>query len=87
MSQTHAHPAHAPKPERATNQDALPEENLPSVIPTPEQGNHPRSHAAHLDQPGAVSTKPEGNLRQGAAPGELRQPPMVVQRVGKQHRG
>lgn len=55
-------------------------------IPMPENGGHARSAAAHL---GSVHehTKPQGNLRQGAAPGELREPPQQVSRVGKSHRG
>jgi hypothetical protein len=36
---------------------------------------HERSHAAHLNAKGKQHTKPEGNLRQGPAPGALRQPP------------
>lgn len=55
-------------------------------IPMPENGGHEKSHAAHLGGTVHDRTKPMGNLRQGAAPGELREPPMVVQRVGKQHR-
>ena len=55
-------------------------------IPMPEDGGHEKSHAAHLGGTVHDRTKPEGNLRHGAAPGALREPPMVVQRVGKQHR-
>jgi hypothetical protein len=36
---------------------------------------HDRSHATHLDTTGKQHTKPEGNLRQGSAPGARRQPP------------
>jgi hypothetical protein len=57
------------------------------AVPPAEHGGHPRSAAAHLELGGAEHTKPEGNLRQGSHPGALREPPMVVQRVGKQHRG
>ncbi|HEY0784650.1 MAG TPA: hypothetical protein VGD62_02190 [Acidobacteriaceae bacterium] len=57
------------------------------AIPAPEHGSHPRSHAAHLEEAGSVHTKPEGNLRQGSAPGALREPPQRISRVGKQHRG
>ena len=57
------------------------------AIPAAEHGNHDRSPAAHLnEQPVHDHTKPQGNLRQGSAPGARREPPMVVQRVGKQHR-
>lgn len=54
-------------------------------VPTPENGAHEKSHAAHL---GHVheQTKPADKLRQGMAANTLREPPMVVQRVGKQHR-
>lgn len=57
---------------------------------------HSHSHAAHLHEEAAnaylsdkenAQTKPEGNLRQGAHPTGLREPPMEVSRVGKQHRG
>ncbi|MDP9038209.1 MAG: hypothetical protein M3O02_02910 [Acidobacteriota bacterium] len=54
-------------------------------IPMPDQGSHEKSHAAHLGE-AHESTKPAGNLRQGSHPGALREPPMVVQRVGKEHR-
>ena len=57
------------------------------AVPMPEDGGHEKSHAAHLGGTVHDHTKPEGNLRHGAAPGALREPPMVVQRVGKQHRG
>lgn len=56
-----------------------------SPIPAPDNGNHAKSHAAHLGH-AEEHTKPAGNLRQGAAPGELREPPMMVSRVGKDHR-
>jgi hypothetical protein len=55
------------------------------LLPMPESGGHERSHAAHLGH-AHEHTKPEGNLRHGVAPGELREPPMVQQRIGKQHR-
>lgn len=57
------------------------------AVPPAETGGHAHSAAAHLKTGGAEHTKPEGNLRQGSHPGALREPPMVVQRVGKQHRG
>jgi hypothetical protein len=62
-------------------------EQASDPVPPAENGGHPHSAAAHLKVGGAEHTKPEGNLRQGSHPGALREPPMVVQRVGKQHRG
>jgi hypothetical protein len=56
-------------------------------VPEPETGNHHHSHAAHLGNDNVQHTKPAGDLRQGSAPGALRQPPQEVSRVGKQHRG
>jgi hypothetical protein len=56
-------------------------------IPAPENGNHARSHAAHLGGHVDEHTKRAGNLRQGAAPAERREPPMIISRVGKDHRG
>ena len=55
-------------------------------VPEPETGSHPHSHAAHLGNDGGGHTKPAGDLRQGSAPGALRQPPQEVSRIGKQHR-
>jgi hypothetical protein len=55
-------------------------------IPIPENGSHEKSHAAHLGGAAHEHTKPQGNLRQGAAPGELREPPQEIGRVGKEHR-
>ncbi len=55
-------------------------------IPPAENGGHSHSTAAHLELGGQPNTKPAGNLRQGSHPGALREPPAVVQRVGKQHR-
>jgi hypothetical protein len=54
-------------------------------IPMPENGGHEKSHAAHL---GHVheQTKPADKLKQGMGANTLREPPMVVSRVGKQHR-
>lgn len=54
-------------------------------IPMPDRGGHQKSHAAHLGGDHHDRTKPEGNLRHGAA-GELREPPQEVSRVGKKHR-
>ena len=56
-------------------------------VPMPENGGHAHSAAAHLGPSAQPHTKPEGNLRQGSAPGARREPPMVVSRVGKLHRG
>ncbi len=56
------------------------------AIPAPETGGHPLSPAAHLGGTVHDHTKPAGNLRHGAAPGELREPPMDIRRIGKQHR-
>lgn len=55
-------------------------------IPMPDDGAHEKSHAAHLGGNVHDRTRPEGNLRQGAAPGELRQPPQETSRIGKEHR-
>jgi len=55
-------------------------------IPMPDNGAHEKSHAAHLGGTVHDRTKPQGNLRQGAAPGELREPPQEISRVGKEHR-
>jgi hypothetical protein len=69
-----------------TLQKQHPEQHA-DALPPAENGGHQHSVAAHLGVGGAEHTKPEGNLRQGSHPGALREPPMVVQRVGKQHRG
>lgn len=55
------------------------------TIPVPENGSHERSHAAHL---GHVheQTKAADKLKEGMSANTLREPPVVVQRVGKQHR-
>ena len=55
-------------------------------VPMPENGTNPRSQTAHLGGTVHAHTKPAGNLRHGAAPGELREPPQEVSRVGKEHR-
>ena len=55
-------------------------------VPMPDNGSHSHSQAAHLGSAHG-STKPAGNLRQGASPGQLREPPQDISRVGKQHRG
>jgi len=55
------------------------------AVPMPEDGSHGKSHAAHL---GAAHehTKPERGMRNGKTQGELRQPPMMQQRIGRQAR-
>jgi hypothetical protein len=55
------------------------------AIPMPENGGHERSHAAHL---GKVheQTRAADKLKEGMSANTLREPPTVVQRVGKQHR-
>jgi hypothetical protein len=55
-------------------------------VPEAEEGNHPRSHAAHLGDDARDHTKPAGDLRQGSAPGALREPPQELSRIGKQRR-
>ena len=51
-------------------------------VPAPDNGGHARSAAAHLgDAKG--HTKAAGSLRQTPT---LREPPMEISRVGKQHR-
>lgn len=55
-------------------------------IPIPDRGGHEKSHAAHLGGNRHDHTKPEGNVRQGVASGELREPPQEISRIGKQHR-
>lgn len=88
MSQTHAHPEKSAK--HSDDSKAMHEADAaavePQPIPAAEEGNHARSHAAHLHAPVDANTKPAGNLRQGAAPGALRQPPQEISRAGKQHR-
>jgi hypothetical protein len=55
------------------------------AVPMPDNGAHDKSHAAHLGH-AHEHTKPEGNLRHGVSPVELREPPMEQKRIGKQHR-
>ena len=55
-------------------------------IPAPEDGGHQRSYAAHLGGPVHAQTKPADKMKQGVVSSELREPPMVVSRVGKQHK-
>lgn len=66
---------------------AAPPEVKPDPIPMPDNGGHEKSHAAHLGGTVHDKTKPVGDIRQRfSASTDLREPPMVVQRVGKQHR-
>ena len=46
---------------------------------------HAHSHAAHLGTEGHVHTLPEGDRKQGAEPGALREPPQDPRRNGKTH--
>jgi hypothetical protein len=55
-------------------------------VPAPENGSHSHSHAAHLGEHVQEHTKTAGNLRNGPASDELREPPMEVDRLGKKHR-
>jgi len=55
-------------------------------IPAPDNGSHASSHAAHLGSHVQEHTKPAGDLHRGTPPSELREPPMVTNRVGKEHR-
>lgn len=90
MSQTHAHPDKHAKHNAAEKAMHEADVHAPGIeadpIPAPDTGNHPRSHAAHLDAGADAHTKPAGNLRQGSEPGALRQPPQEISRIGKQHR-
>lgn len=54
-------------------------------VPAPENGSHEKSHAAHLGGAVHEHTKRQGP-HPGASPGELREPPQEVSRIGKQHR-
>jgi hypothetical protein len=56
------------------------------AVPMPEDGGHARSHAAHLGDAARENTKPVGGLKHGVTLGELREPPQVTGRVGKEHR-
>ncbi len=94
MSQTKAHPEHESGKKHGDPLDsamhgadshAVDPEHVDPVPPA-ENGSHAHSPAAHLEIGGKEHTKPAGNLRQGSHPGALREPPMVVQRVGKQHK-
>ena len=96
MSQTKAHPEkQAHKTADHNNNHEAAEKTFPGhqaeiaadPIPAPEQGGHAHSHAAHLETPGDVNSKPAGNnLHEGVTPGALRQPASIAQRNGKQHR-
>ena len=56
-------------------------------VPMPDSGGHSHSHAAHLSGGEPDTKRRLPDLRRSPAPGALRQPPAVVQRIGKQHRG
>lgn len=90
MSQTHAHPEKKHDEKHNHAGETIEQQAAPAVeadpVPAPEDGGHAHSHAAHLDESATPHTKPAGNLRQGSAPGALREPPMEVSRAGKQHR-
>ncbi|HEV2645154.1 MAG TPA: hypothetical protein VGU46_02190 [Acidobacteriaceae bacterium] len=91
MSQPHAKPStsqmkkHGDPLEAAHEQDRNTAGELRDAVPPADDGGHSHSAAAHLGT-AKESTKPAGNLRQGSNPGALREPPQVVNRVGKQHR-
>ena len=55
-------------------------------IPMPENGSHEKSHAAHLGGTVHDRTKRAGDLRKSVDPGERREPPMEIGRIGKEHR-
>lgn len=55
-------------------------------VPMPENGSHEKSHAAHLGGTVHDHTKRAGDLRKSVDPGERREPPQEVSRIGKQHR-
>ena len=55
-----------------------------SAVPG-EHGDHSRSHAAHLENEGHVSTIPEGYGKQGREAGTLKEPPQDPSRSGKTH--
>ena len=86
MSQKKAHPAPEEAKKHGDPLESALAQDQPEAVPPAENGGHPHSAAAHLESTGQPHTKPAGNLRQGSHPGALREPPMVVQRVGKQHR-
>ena len=56
-------------------------------VPLPEHGSHAHSHAAHLGNPMQERTSPAVGFGRGASPGQLREPPQQISRIGKQHRG
>ena len=57
------------------------------AVPMPDAGAHERSHAAHLGGKVHEQTKAADKLREGMSSSTLREPPMVMSRIGKQHRG
>ncbi len=93
MSQTKAHPEHeSGKKHGDALETAMHEADAHTIegakvdpVPPAEHGGHAHSAAAHLEG-GKPNTKPAGNLRQGSHPEQLREPPVVVQKAGKQHK-
>ena len=84
MSQTHAeHGKDSLKKQGDTMEAAIAKKD---AVPMPEDGGHEKSHAAHLGGKVHEETTPADKLQQGAKSSTLREPPTVVQRVGKQHR-
>ncbi len=70
----------ADKHTASSNQNADP-------VPAPDDGGHAHSQAAHLGSHVQEHTRPAGNLPHGATtPGQLREPPQEISRVGKEHR-
>ena len=68
----------------ATNRDSRGANIDP--IPMPESGSHEKSHAAHLGAAVHDHTKRAVDLRKSVDPGERREPPQEVSRIGKAHR-
>lgn len=56
-----------------------------SAVPEADQGDHSRSHAAHLETEGKTHTTPEGYGKQGREPGTVNEPPQDPKRNGKTH--
>ncbi|HEX3569320.1 MAG TPA: hypothetical protein VHU44_00695 [Acidobacteriaceae bacterium] len=55
-------------------------------IPMPERGSHEKSHAAHPGGTVHDHTKRAGDLRKSVDPGERRESPQEIGRIGKEHR-
>ena len=86
MSQTKAHPEQESVKKHGDPLEQVNTVDHAAPVPPGENGGHDHSPAAHLESQGKPNTKPAGNLRQGSHPEALREPPTVVQRVGKQHK-